>query len=82
MRTAVKIARVKALLRSSVHNPKVTARGMRMTASQSGTLVENAPALSADQDVPLSLPEATMLIIGSSGVLWALLYGTFNAFFG
>ena len=53
-----------------------------MTGSQSGMLVENAPALSEDQDVQLSLPEATMFIVGSSGVLWAVLYGAFNALFG
>ena len=53
-----------------------------MTGSQSATLVENTAALSDDQDVQLSLPQATMFIVGTSGVLWTLLYGTFNALFG
>lgn len=53
-----------------------------MTGSPSGTLVEHAPALAEDQDVQLSLPEATMFIVGSSGLLWALLYGAFNTLFG
>ncbi len=59
-----------------------------MTSSPSATLVENAPALSntparsEDQDVPLSLPEATMFIVGTSGMLWMLLYGTFNTLIG
>lgn len=54
-----------------------------MTTSQSGALVERAPgALCDDQEVQLSLPEATMMIVASSGALWALLYGAFNALFG
>ncbi len=53
-----------------------------MTGSQSGTLTENAAALSEDEDVQLSLPEATMFIVGTSGALWAVLYGAFNALFG
>ncbi|MGI9484794.1 MAG: hypothetical protein ACR2RF_02715 [Geminicoccaceae bacterium] len=53
-----------------------------MTGSQTATLIENTAALSEDQDVQLSLPEATMFIVGTSGVLWALLYGTLNALFG
>lgn len=52
-----------------------------MNASQTGTFVERTPALTEDQDVKLSLPEATMFIVGSSGVLWALLYGAVNALF-
>ena len=54
-----------------------------MTGSQSAALVEKAPALSAtDEDVKLTLPETTMFIVGSSGVLWALIYGAFNALVG
>ena len=53
-----------------------------MTSSQSAALVENAPALSEENDVQLSLPEATMFIVGTSGFLWALLYGAFNLLFG
>ena len=53
-----------------------------MTSSQSGALVEGTPTLCEDQEVRLSLPEATMVIVGSSGLLWALLYGAFNALFG
>ncbi|MGI9510064.1 MAG: hypothetical protein ACR2QJ_12040 [Geminicoccaceae bacterium] len=53
-----------------------------MTGSQSGTLVESTPTLCHDQDVKLSLPEATMFIVASSGALWALIYGAFNALVG
>ena len=53
-----------------------------MASSQSGALVERTVVLSDDQDVRLSLPEATMFIVASSGALWALLYGAFNALFG
>ena len=53
-----------------------------MTGMQSGTLVEKAPTNVEAQEVRLSLPEATMFIIGASGVLWALLFGAFNALFG
>ncbi|MDH3659405.1 MAG: hypothetical protein OEU92_05130 [Alphaproteobacteria bacterium] len=53
-----------------------------MAGPQSGALVERAPALSHDEDVRLSLPEATMFIVGTSGALWALLYGAFRALFG
>jgi|GEM_PF-4113258 len=53
-----------------------------MTGMQSGTLVERAPALSEERELRLSLPETTMFIIGSCGVLWALLFGVINALFG
>ena len=53
-----------------------------MTGMQSGTLVEKAPTCTEEREVRLSLPEATMFIVASSGVLWALLFGAFNALFG
>ena len=53
-----------------------------MTGSQSGTLVETPSAIAHDQEVRLSLPETTMFVVGSSGVLWALIYGAFRALFG
>ena len=53
-----------------------------MTVSQSGSLVEQSPALGHEEDVRLSLPETTMVIVGASGVLWALIYAAFRALFG
>lgn len=53
-----------------------------MTGSQSGTLVEGPPAIAHEEEVRLSLPETTMVIVGSSGMLWALLYGAFRALSG
>ncbi|MEM7042336.1 MAG: hypothetical protein AAF543_05955 [Pseudomonadota bacterium] len=54
-----------------------------MTASQSAALADKAPALSApEEEVKLTLPETTMFVVGTSGVLWALIYGAFNALFG
>lgn len=53
-----------------------------MTGMQSGALVEKAPTRSEEQEVRFSLPEATMFIVASSGVLWALLFGAFNALIG
>jgi len=48
----------------------------------SAALVEQSPSLVEDHEVRLSLPETTMLIVGSSGALWALLYGALNTLFG
>lgn len=60
-----------------------------MSGSQTGALVEQASTMTPDQslitqdeDVRLSLPETTMVIIGTTGMLWASLYGAFNALFG
>lgn len=53
-----------------------------MNGSQTGALIQRAPALAEEEDVKLSLPESTMFIVGSSGFLWALLYGAFNALIG
>ena len=52
------------------------------TVSQSTALIERAPALVDDEEVRLSLPETTMVIVGTSGLLWALLFGAFNALIG
>lgn len=53
-----------------------------MNGSQTGALVKETAALAEVQDERLPLPEATMFIVASSGALWALLYGAFNALFG
>jgi hypothetical protein len=53
-----------------------------MSSSQTGVLVKDPQALAEAQDDRLPLPEATMFIVASSGALWALLYGAFNAVFG
>ena len=53
-----------------------------MTGSQSGALAQNPRTLAPSEDeVKLTLPETTMFIVGASGVLWALLFGAFNAVF-
>ncbi len=53
-----------------------------MSSSQTGALVQDTQTLAETQDQRLPLPEATMFIVASSGALWALLYGAFNALFG
>ena len=53
-----------------------------MNNAQTGTLTEDTQALADMQDKRLPLPEATMFIVASSGALWALLYGAFNALLG
>ena len=52
------------------------------TVSRSSAFVDKAPALTYEQEVRLSLPETTMVIVGASGALWALLYGAFRTLFG
>lgn len=53
-----------------------------MAGSQVSVLVQRNPAIASDHEVRLSLPEATMFIVGSSGVLWLLLYGAVNTLLG
>ena len=60
-----------------------------MNGSQTGILAERAATLPADEsllapdgDVQLSLPQTTMVIVGLSGALWAVLFGAFNMLFG
>ncbi len=60
-----------------------------MSGSNHGALVETGAGLSKDRsesfddlDARLTLPETTMFVVASSGALWALLYGAFNALFG
>jgi hypothetical protein len=53
-----------------------------MNGPQTGVLAEDTQALAETQDRRLPLPEATMFIVASSGALWALLFGAFNALFG
>jgi hypothetical protein len=64
------------------HSHRSYARGDDMAGSQTSALGGRAPAIAQDQEVRLSLPEATMFIIGSSGVLWLVLYGAVNALLG
>jgi len=59
-----------------------------MTISNQATLTENQAAASKDDatsvdelEAKFSLPETTMFVIGTSGLLWALLYGAFTALF-
>jgi hypothetical protein len=60
-----------------------------MSGSNNVALVESHPPIakaaiaSVDEaEVRLSLPETTMFIVGTSGALWALLFGAFKAVFG
>ncbi|MEM9439819.1 MAG: hypothetical protein AAGA73_05185 [Pseudomonadota bacterium] len=53
-----------------------------MNHSQTRALADETQALVEVQDKRLPLPEATMFIVASSGALWALLYGAFNALIG
>ncbi len=53
-----------------------------MAGSQQGIL-NQAPIASVDEpDLRLSLPEATMFIVASSGALWVLLFGAMNLLLG
>lgn len=53
-----------------------------MAGTQQATLSDASPALGNDQDDRLTLPEATMFIVASSGALWALLFGIANVLIG
>lgn len=51
-----------------------------MAISQSEVVVERTQLLSHDRDLRLTLPETTMVIIASSGAIWAVILGALNAF--
>lgn len=53
-----------------------------MAGTQQGTLTETPSVLIDQEDRRLSLPEATMFIVASSGALWVLLFGVANLFLG
>ena len=53
-----------------------------MAGSHHATLTQNESALIDGEDVRLTLPEATMFIVASSGALWVLLFGLTNWIFG
>jgi hypothetical protein len=53
-----------------------------MAGTQQGALGETPHALIDNQESRLSLPEATMFIVASSGALWALLFGAVNVLLG
>lgn len=53
-----------------------------MAATQQGILTDNSSTLVDELDTRLSLPEATMFIVASSGALWVLLFGIANFFLG
>jgi hypothetical protein len=53
-----------------------------MNSPQTAALVKDSRTLDETQDERLPMPEATMFIVASSGALWALLFGAFNALFG
>ncbi len=52
-----------------------------MTGTQQAVL-KNAEAVAIDQlETKLTLPEATMFIVASSGALWVLLFGAMKMLF-
>lgn len=53
-----------------------------MAGTQQGALSETPHVLTDNQENRLSLPEATMFIVASSGALWALLFGMVNFLLG
>lgn len=53
-----------------------------MAGTHQGTLTETPSALIDELDTRLSLPEATMFIVASSGALWVLLFGLANLLLG
>ncbi len=53
-----------------------------MAGTQQATLSGASHDLENDQDDRLTLPEATMFIVASSGALWALLFGIANLLVG
>lgn len=53
-----------------------------MAATQQGILTDTTSTMVDELDTRLSLPEATMFIVASSGALWVLLFGLANFFLG
>lgn len=53
-----------------------------MAGTHQGSLAEAPNILADDRAQRLSLPEATMFIVASSGALWALLFGAANLLLG
>lgn len=53
-----------------------------MAATHQGILTNTTSTLADELDTRLSLPEATMFIVASSGALWVLLFGVANFFLG
>ncbi len=53
-----------------------------MAGTQQGMLNETPSVLIDEQDLRLTLPEATMFIVASSGALWVCLFGLANFLMG
>ena len=74
--------RVNGPLRSSGHDVDVSNGETLMAGTHQGTLTETPSTLIDELDTRLSLPEATMFIVASSGALWVLLFGLANLLLG
>ena len=53
-----------------------------MATTQQGILAETGDVAANEQERRLTLPESTMMIVGSSGALWVMLYGLINFLIG
>jgi hypothetical protein len=53
-----------------------------MAGTHQGTLSETPGTLLGGRDTRLTLPEATMFIVASSGALWVSLFGVANYLLG
>ncbi|MGH1482782.1 MAG: hypothetical protein ACRBM6_29410 [Geminicoccales bacterium] len=53
-----------------------------MAGTQQGLLNQPTSTMADDEEMRLTLPEATMFIVASSGALWVLLFGLVNVFLG
>lgn len=71
----VNSGRVKALLTTSGHNRHDSHGDRMMAGTQQGILNNDQSARIDKAETRLTLPEATMFIVASSGALWVLLFG-------
>ena len=75
--------RVNGPLRRSGHSHEDPNGDSLMAGTQQVVLSEpTTTTLIDDEELRLSLPEATMFIVASSGALWVLLFGLANFLLG
>ncbi len=84
MKTHIESAscRVNGPLRPPRHSEEDPNGDSLMAGTQQGLLNQPTSTMADDEEMRLTLPEATMFIVASSGALWVLLFGLVNVFLG
>jgi len=89
MKTHVESAacRVNGPLRPPRHSEEDPNGDSLMAGTQQGLINQPTSTMADDEEMRLkemrlTLPEATMFIVASSGALWVLLFGLVNVFLG